>query len=266
MFSYIGGKARLAPWIISHFPLHRSYVEVFGGAAWVLLQKPRSTIEVYNDINDELINMWRVLQTDAPKMAEELSRIPYSRTLYYSWISDWKKGIRPGTEFNRAIRFAWIQACSFGGSFMKGFAVSRDQDHAGGYQRWVSSLNEIQDRMRGVLIENLSFEVLIPKYDTSDALFYCDPPYDGTENYYNGFNTESHAKLAELLSGIKGKFVLSYFQTPIIESLYPPTRFSYHAKSRKIGVHGGTAKSNVANRPTGLEVLITNFETLFTSN
>ena len=90
ILSYIGGKFNIADWIVPHFPKHVCYVEPFGGAARVLLRKRVSEIEVYNDISQDLVNLFMIAKEMPDKLITETNALPYSRWLYETWLKDWK--------------------------------------------------------------------------------------------------------------------------------------------------------------------------------
>lgn len=213
--SWIGGKRALKKKIIAEFPddIER-YIEVFGGAGWVLFDKEQhAKIEVFNDINSDLINLYRCIKHHAAALQEELKYIIHSRELYNDFLSQMQaNGL---TDIQRAARYYILIRSSFGAS----------RDHFAPGVRNISGkidyLTAIQNRLSKVVIENVDFERLIKIYDREQALFYVDPPYYATEKYYdNKFSIADHRRLRDVLSGIKGKFVLSYNADDFIMDLY----------------------------------------------
>ena len=209
---WIGGKKLLRDQIIARFPAEIGrYIEVFGGAAWVLFRKPRhAAMEIYNDTNSELVNLFRVAKFHAGELARQLDYMLVSRETFYEMRD--ASGL---TDIQRAARFYYLLNCSFGS---KGDTFCcRPRDLQCGLDR----LQEVQERLRRVLIEHKDFAALIRQYDRPDALFYCDPPYYGTEDYYTAqFSRADHIRLRDCLAGIKGKFVLSYNDCPEVRELY----------------------------------------------
>lgn len=212
---WIGGKRALKKKVIAEFPdSFERYIEVFGGAGWVLFDKEKhAPLEVFNDIDGDLINLYRCIKYHAPALQEELKYITHSRELFKDFISQMKAtGL---TDIQRAARYYIIIRSSFGAN--KYSFATRDTNILGK----IDYLSEIQDRLERVVIEHLDFEQLIKTYDRPGALFYLDPPYYAAEEYYNGdFPLEDHKRLLNTLKGIKGKFVLSYNADDVILELY----------------------------------------------
>ena len=183
MIPYIGGKYFLAPWIISHFPPHHAYIEVFGGALNVLLQKPPANVEVINDLDDEVFNLWRVIQSDGERLGREADKLLFARKLYNEWARDWHNGRRPGDAFERALRFYYISRSGFCGNRRDktGWAHSTQRNAARSYRTGLSDLRDIQDRLRMAQVEHADFWEVLASYDREDALFYVDPPYYNKE-------------------------------------------------------------------------------------
>lgn len=215
--SWIGGKKQLRAEILRRFPPDVSrYIEVFGGAGWVFFGKAKAAgqLEVFNDADGELINIYRCIQHHAPTLAEELSMLPQSRELFFDCAE--QEHIRGLTDIQRAARSLYLIKMSFG-SDHRTFATAKK-----GLKNMLAEFSAVQDRLDGVVIEHLDFERLIRIYDRPDALFYCDPPYYGAEKYYRAaFTEQDHQRLAECLHSIKGKFLLSYNDCPQTRALYP---------------------------------------------
>lgn len=214
---WVGGKKQLRGEILRHFPeagIGR-YIEVFGGAGWVLFSKPQTSkqLEVFNDADGELINIYRCLKHHAPALAEELDLMPQSRELFLDCAA--QEPLRGLTDIQRAARSLYLIKMSFG-SNRDTFATAKR-----GLEHMLSGFSALQSRLKGVIIERLDFERLIRIYDRPDALFYCDPPYFSAEMYYRApFTLEDHQRLADCLHRIKGKFLLSYNDHPEIRKLY----------------------------------------------
>lgn len=214
--SWIGGKKALRKTILEQFPETGSfdrYVEVFGGAAWVLfaLEKPVK-LEVYNDVNGELVNLFRCIKYHPSAVQEELEWILMSREQFFI---ERDKDTKYMTDIQRAARFFILIKESFGSDCNSFCVNSRDMSGT------INYLSEVSKRLNKTVIENLDFEHLIHTYDREKALFYLDPPYYDAEKYYpDRFNPEDHIRLKEVLNKIKGKFVLSYNDCPEIRELY----------------------------------------------
>lgn len=230
---YHGGKWRLASWLISNFPPHRIYIEPYGGAASVLAQKPRSYAEVYNDINGEIVSLFRVLRN--PAQARELIRIvkltPYSREEFEESfiIADDPIEQARRTLFRSAAGFSTTgaQALKWKTGF-RGSVTRSNSTPAGDWTTLPLSLEAFASRFQGVVIENLLALELIEKYDNAEALLYLDPPYafESRNERWAGraysfeMTDEDHRNLAERLRSVKGMVALSGYACPLYEELY----------------------------------------------
>jgi len=226
----MGGKWRIAPWIISHFPPHDRYVEPFGGSAAVLLRKEPVTEEVYNDLDSNIVNFFRVLRD--PEMGaalrQQLELTPFSREEYYA---SFEGDVSDPVERARRV---FIQASmsynavAAGMGKVSGFRLSGNKMIVGLGSDWrnrVDALSAVSDRLRGVTIENQKASALIAAYDHPDALFYVDPPYPrdtrGHVEYQHDMKSEdSHDTLAKVLHAVRGMVVLSGYASALYDSRY----------------------------------------------
>ena len=212
---WIGGKKLLRKQILARFPDNFDrYIEVFGGAGWVLFGKEKKKeLEVYNDFDGELVNLFRCVKYHCGEVQRELREVLISRESFFDYKA--QMSTRGLTDIQRAARYFYIIKISYGAD-RKTFGVS-----AKNLLDSVEYLREIQHRLAKVVIENRDFENLIKVYDRQSALFYVDPPYCGTEKYYdNGFSVEDHQRLKNTLCDVKGKFLLSYNDDVFIRELY----------------------------------------------
>jgi len=214
---YHGGKWRLAPWIIQHFPPHRVYVEPYGGAASVLLRKPRSYAEVYNDVWDEVVNLFRVLRDDAlaADLAKALHLTPFSRTEFR------QAQLRCDDPTERARRLV-IRSFQGHGSMATvegnstGFRCDtmRSRTHpCADWRNYPPNVWLLTDRLRGVVIENMTALETISRYDYPETLLFVDPPYPSdtrgsTSKYEHEMTDDDHRALAACLHQVKGMVVL----------------------------------------------------------
>ncbi len=219
-FGWVGGKTKLSKDIVQLMPAHSLYIEVFGGALSVLYAKPKFKLpryrEVVNDINGELINLHRMIQTRPESLSQTLSRLLISREIFYKL----KQGVyKPRSDIERAAYYYYLLTQSFGAkgeNFAMSAKTRRPKDIYKGFDVW-------SQRLRFVTIENMPFEHLIKTYNRDEALFYCDPPYVGTEHYYKNmpsFGIEEHIKLRDTLASSQGKFLLSYNDCDVVRDLY----------------------------------------------
>ena len=207
--AYFGGKRLLAKRIIARIEAvpHRCYAEPFVGMGGVFLrraQRPRS--EIINDINGDIVNLFRVLREHPDALAAQ-----------FDWCIP-----------SRAARFVYLQSISFGGSalFLKGgkdsISISTTDKSNFKADRMVAKIRAAHTWLQGVHIECLDWADFIPCYDRPETLFYLDPPYWGHEaDYGKGvFARDDFARLAEMLRGLKGQFVMSINDRPEIRDLF----------------------------------------------
>jgi DNA adenine methylase len=216
-FAWMGGKSRMVKLLTAAIPKHTCYVEVFAGAANLLFAKPLSNCEVINDINGDLVNLFRVVKHHRREFLCQLMYLTHSRRDF----SDAKA--QPGlTDIQRAAGFYLILRTCFGG---KGGTSSPCFGYGtSGKARFnrisLSAVHRCHKRLSGVFIENLPFDDCIRRYDRPHSFFYCDPPYLETTGYKAQFGLPDHQRLAEQLRAIKGRFLLSINDHPEIRRLY----------------------------------------------
>jgi DNA adenine methylase len=227
---YHGGKWRLAPWIISQFPPHRIYVEPYGGAMSVLLRKPRCYAEIYNDLDGEIVNLFRVLRN--PTQARELVRLvrltPYARE--ESELSHLVDG-DPVEQARRTLlrSFAGHGSAAFLDESPTGFrnnATRLGTIPAHDWRGQPRALEMIAERLRGVVIESRPALTLIAAFDSTDTLFYVDPPYPistrgGRHHYRHEMTDDEHRELAEVLHQVTGMAIISGYECDLYDELYP---------------------------------------------
>lgn len=213
--AWIGGKRLLRKEIIKRFPAEFDrYIEVFGGAAWVLFGSERhAPMEVYNDANSGLVNLFRCVKYHCDELQRELAGYLNSRELFEDIRA--QRDIRGLTDIQRAARFFLLIKMSYGSDAHSFGCIAHNLHNS------IRYMDAIRQRLAMVVIENKDFESLIKVYDRPGALFYCDPPYWGAEEYYKGdFTSQDHQRLKDTLSRIQGRFVLSYNDCEAIRSLY----------------------------------------------
>lgn len=215
--TWIGGKKALRSKIVEQFPkpgTYGRYIEVFGGAGWILFSAERhAKMEVYNDVNGNLVNLFRCAKYHPEALQKELEFILMSREQFFDARQQIE--IRGLTDVQRAARFYILIKESFGASMHSFRVCPKDMASA------VEYISEVSKRLKMVVIENQDFERILKTYDRQDALFYLDPPYYETEKYYpDRFMPEDHVRLKEALDVLKGKFVLSYNDCEYIRELY----------------------------------------------
>jgi DNA adenine methylase len=260
----MGGKSRLASWIISHFPEHKIYVEPFAGAAHIICRKPPADLDVYNDINDEMINLFQVLQDNnkTDKLLRLLSFTPHSRRMF-EMIRD--NDYLPPTsdiKIQKAYKTLVIMKQGFSGDYMnRRPSWSYDRIKAQtckSFESLPGSIMRIIQRLRQLQLESLDFRKCIEKYDSPDTLFYCDPPYYGKEHYYSGnFKKQDHIDLANNLNQIKGKACVSYYYFENLRKMYPSPKWKISQKTTT--KFAGSVKPD-QQRTKATEIILMNYQ------
>lgn len=255
LLRYHGGKWRLADWLISYFPPHSVYVEPFGGAASVLLQKPRSYAEVYNDLDGDIVNVFRVLQCreKRERLIEMLRFTPYARAEFnLAWEPT-------DDDVERARRVIIRAQMGFGSAGAtkgsSGFRRDTERRYTTAMQDWVrypDCLPPIISRMTGVQLENRPALDVIRTNDRPGVLFYVDPPYlhdtrvmDGSTRYYRHEMTAAdHVELLDRLNQVQGMVVLNGYPSELYENaLREWTTFS--RQSRASAYRGTSMRTEV---------------------
>ncbi|MEM1484260.1 DNA adenine methylase [Oscillospiraceae bacterium PP1C4] len=217
-FSALGGKQKVAASIVKYIPEHQMYIEPFGNTAAVLLKKPRSQIEVYNDVNNEVVNFFEVLRDDPLALVEMCGKFPYSETVYHDSLRQ-----TGGTKLERAVRYFYLARCGFLGVSTEQFNVSfGKRNFSACYYKAVDKLWTIAKRFRGVAITCRDYsKVIMRYYDEPKAFFMLDPPYLDYDCYYeHSFGLEDYQNLAKQLSGISGKFMICHSKDERIDNIF----------------------------------------------
>lgn len=267
---YHGGKWRIAPWVISHFPPHRIYVEPFGGAASVLMRKGRTYAEVYNDLDGEVVNVFRTLRnpSDAERLAELLRLTPFARdefegaydpdpnadqverarlTIVKAFMGFGSAAIHD--VFPRGMRTrasSWRPPTGFrSNSSRSGTTAAKD------WSNYPAQLTAFCSRLAGVVIENRPALEVIAQHDHLDALFYVDPPYlgslrnarrtNGKVYTHDMTDDDDHIALLEALCELEGAVVLSGYPCPLYDDLLQ----GWVSVSRETIADGSAARTEV---------------------
>jgi DNA adenine methylase len=249
--AWVGGKSKLTGTIIPLIPDHKCYVEVFAGAAWVLFRKEPSKVEVINDINGDLITLYRVLQHHL----EEFVR-------YFKWSlisrDEFERQLQVAphtlTDIQRSARFYYLVRTAFGAKAVnQSFGVANSTPPRLNFNRIAEDLTEAHLRLSRVTIENLDYEQLITRYDGEHVFFYIDPPYwDSETDYGKGlFNKGDFTTLRDKLASAKGKWMVSINNVPQIRELFADFHISEVKTSYSIASKG--------SKPV-TELLITNYD------
>jgi DNA adenine methylase len=218
VFRFPGGKFFLAKKLLPLIPPHEVYVEVFGGAANLLFNKPPSKVEVYNDINSELVNFFRVLRDDMKWkiLQEKLLLTPYSREEFELACRE-ENGL---DDVERARRF-FIRIQQSFSRMGETFGYSLARNDVSSYFHKLDGFVKFHERIRNAIIENDDFEKIIRRYDSQATFFFLDPPYLGhsVKSKFLNMSEDDHRRLVEVLLQIKGKALLCGYRNEIYEKL-----------------------------------------------
>lgn len=231
--AWYGGKAYYAEWIISHFPNHRVYIEPFGGAANVLLRKRPSEVEVFNDLDDRLVNFFSVVRD--PARLVELERLAYLTPYSRSQFRQLAEMPEPTNPVERAWWFFVRCRQAIGGLGMSkltaaSWAMSlrtrrKMPEPVSKYLSAIEGLPDVAERFRHIVIECLPAVKLVEKYDRPDVFLYCDPPYvpatrhgGGANTYHKEMSYEDHETLLAALKRCEGRVMVSGYSSELYEN------------------------------------------------
>ncbi|MBV4507731.1 DNA adenine methylase [Pseudomonas sp. BW13M1] len=248
---YHGSKFRLASWVTQYFPRHTCYVEPFGGAAGVLMQKPRSYAEVYNDLDGDIVNLFRVLQDPKSRVAlfEAVVLTPYARQ---EFERAWEPSEDPVERARRTIIRAQMGFGSAGATKgITGFRIDTKREYGTAQSLWLEypeSIATIGQRLTGVLIENRPAIEVMQAHDARTTLHYVDPPYVHETRYKNAqsgryyrheMDDRQHADLLKSLLELEGMVALSGYPSELYDDTL--TGWTRHTTSARISAGRGTA-------------------------
>lgn len=279
MLSYIGGKSKIGKWIVPHYPKDmETYVEPFGGMFWCyynmdLDEYPNLKNIVYNDFNPLNYNLFMCVQNPT-ELLKSVESIPCQQrgventpTEYKDLFKEFQDEIFADDfeinypDYDVAAKYAYILTQVFSGSKPES---SNYIDLKGKYKskyltfrdklkndKWLTKFDKIN------VFENTDFEELINKYDGDNSYFYLDPPYWKTENYYSNhdFDRNDHERLANILTKMKGKFSLSYYEFELLSEWFPKNQYLWEEK--QFVKAAAASKGKAQNK--GTELLILNY-------
>lgn len=240
LVAWVGGKSKLAKRIVPLMPAHECYAEVFAGGAWLLFKKTPSKVEVINDLNKELVTLFRVVKHHPDEFVKCFRWLTNARDEFERFKLENPETL---TDVHRAVRFYYLARTSYGAKVTSPtFGTSALAPPRLNLFRLEEELSAAHTRFYGVVIENLPYLDFIARYDRPGTLFYVDPPYYGCEDYYgpNMFERDDFTRLRDMLASIKGKFVMSINDVPEIRELFSrfnvqevPTNYSLGADHKK---------------------------------
>ena len=250
--AYMGGKSLLAKKIVSIIPKHNCYCEVFAGAAWILFKKEESDVEIINDINEDLITLYRVVKLHLEEFIRYFKWILVSRDEFYRFRKEDPETL---TDIQKAVRFYYLLKLGYAARIKDpSFSIATTSKPRLNLLRIEEELSAVHLRLARVYIENRSYAEIFYRFDKPDTFFYVDPPYYGCEDYYglNIFSREDFLKLRDILAELQGKFVMSINDVGHIRELF--TGFHIEEVSTTYSAGGAHRKKRVS------ELLIRNFD------
>jgi DNA adenine methylase len=236
---WIGGKGRLAKHILPLFPDHLCYVEPFAGAAALFFKKEPVKSEVLNDINGDLVNLYRVVKYHLDEFVRHFRWSLVSRQIF-KWCDATPAEVL--TDIQRAARFYYLQRLAFGGRVeQRTFGTATTSGPRINLLRIEEDLSDAHLRLSRATIEHLPWRECVERYDREHTLFYLDPPYWGTEGYGVTFDLEEYRRIAEALRTAKGKAVVSVNDIAEMRSIFRGFRTQRLAIQYTVG--GGRTKA-----------------------
>ena len=237
-FGRMGGKSKIANNLISHFPdpnSYTTYVEPFIGAGNIFFRKPyKSKIEVINDLDDMVYSIFQGVKREG-QVIEKLKPISYLSKEQFNKLRE---------KASNWIDYLFLIKTSF-------FNMGKSYNYPKEKNKLIlvnTDFNKLKNRLKDVKITNLDFQTLIKKYNKPTTFFYLDPPYEDSKDYSNSVNPED---VYNAVKTIKGKFMLSYNDSPLIRKLFK--EYNIHT-IETIYEHTTLAKKRVV-----IEVYITNY-------
>lgn len=247
---WVGGKRRLAQFILPVFPAHSCYVEPFCGAAALFFMKDQVKVEVLNDVNGDLIRLYRVVTHHLEEFIRQFKWALTSRELF-NWLQETPPETL--TDIQRAARFYYLQKCAFGGKVQgQTFGTATTAKASLNLLRMEEDLSAVHLRLHQVFIEHMDWAKCVAKYDRPHSLFYLDPPYWGTVGYGVGFGLDQYDLMAQLMRSMKGKAAVSVNDIPEMHQAFKGLAMKRLVISYTVGASGR------GREPKG-ELLITNF-------
>jgi DNA adenine methylase len=254
---WVGGKKKLRKEIVALIPAHSCYVEVFGGAGWILFAKKPSDVEIWNDIDSELVNFYRVI-----KKTPEVFLNTFDLTLVSREIFEDFRSADPAkmTELERAHRFYYLIMAGWGGELhLPRIQTSiKDGGHGnrliGAIKHLRQKIDPIHKRLQTVIVEHLDWKQCVERYDREGVFMYLDPPYpDNNCNYrHNMRSIEEHQELIEWMSQAKCKWLLTNYDRPEVHELYGAFNI------RKVDFASGMDSEGGQRR--NREIIVTNYD------
>jgi DNA adenine methylase len=234
-FGWYGGKYSHLDWLLPLLPECHHYCEPFGGSAAVLLNRPPSPAETYNDLDGEVVNFFRMLRDHKDELLYQIGMTPFSREEFLKAIETNGKGGNHLSDLEKARRF-FIRARQVRTGLAQTASIGRWANclntsragMAGAVSRWLGSVEGLESlaaRLLRVQIEHDTAANVIKRYDSPETLFYCDPPYPhesrgDAKAYSFEMTDQEHVQLSRVLHVVKGKVAISGYQCDLMSELY----------------------------------------------
>ena len=263
-FQYLGGKYSCLPWLLPLLPQTKSFVDVFGGSATVILNKEPSQINTYNDINGIVVNFFQELRNNPEELIKLIELTPHSRYEYENaWITSEIQSIVSNAELARRFFVRTRQSFMATGAQKnkKGWLSATKETRVGmseATSKWLNSIEMLQmvvERLKQIQVENRGYQYIFKHYDTPESLLYCDPPYDDElrssgNDYAHDFTEADHLELHSLASHAKGLVAVSGYNSEFMMDLYSNFQLTM----------GPERKNNYSKRKAAHECLWTNYD------
>lgn len=240
--TYYGGKQTLLKYLLPLIPQHKLYCEPFFGGGAVFFAKPKSDVEVINDINGEVINFFKVIKTKFPELQKEIQSTLHSRELYKKAMtiynnperySDVKRAWALWTATNQGFA-GMIGSWGFGKDDSKEASLANKRD---------AFTKQYESRLARVQVENNNAIKVIKRCDDKETFIYADPPYIGSDQgHYKGYSEDNYRELLDALAKVKGKFLLSSYPSKILHSYITKYKWKVQKVSKSVAVTKHTDK------------------------
>lgn len=247
---YFGGKHRLLKEIIGRIEEHTCYVEVFSGGAGVLFKKAPSAVEILNDLDKELITFYRVIKHHPEEFHRQFKFVLFSRDEFKRFQ---KVDPETLTDVQRAVRYYYLQRAAFGGKVVgQTFGTAATRPPRLNLFRLEETIADAWQRLAQVTIECLDFRDLIPRYDRPTSFFFLDPPYWNIPGYRHDFVEKDFWDLAEVLRGVKGRFLMTINDTPEVREIFKAFRIE------EVEIKYSMSREAVSRSEVNTELIISN--------
>ena len=240
--TYYGGKQTLLKYLLPLIPQHKMYCEPFFGGGAVFFAKPKSEVEVINDINGEIVNFFKVIKTKFPELQSEIKATLHSRELYKKAMvvyahpdlfTDVKRAWALWVLTNQGFA-GMIGSWGFGKDDSKEAALANKRD---------AFTKEYEDRLTKVQVENNNAIKVIQRCDDKETFIYADPPYIGSDQgHYKGYSENDYRELLDALAKIKGKFLLSSYPSKILATYIKKYKWKVQKVTKSVAVTKHTDK------------------------